>query len=202
MYPACMGMKETPKTAGLALGARQRILETAYELFSRNGLRAVGIERIIDESAVAKKTLYRHFPSKADLIVAFLEMRGQRWTRDWLLAEIQQLAPTPRGQLLAVFDAFDEWFHRADYETCALINSLLEVRDKADPVHQQAARQLELVRKILQDLAQQAGLEDSEQISRQIHILMMGSIVAAARGDLDAAQRAREVAELLLENAH
>ena len=202
MYPACMGMEETPRTARLAIGARQRILETAYELFSRNGLRAVGIERIIDESAVAKKTLYRHFPSKVDLILAFLEMRGQRWTRDWLLAEIQQLAPTPRGQLLAVFDAFDEWFHRADYETCALINSLLEVRDKADPVHQQAARQLELVRKILQDLAQQAGLGDPEQVSRQIHILMMGSIVAAARGDLDAAQRAREVAELLLENAH
>ena len=51
----------------LAIGARQRILETAYELFSRNGLRAVGIERSIDESAVAKKTLYRHFPSKVDL---------------------------------------------------------------------------------------------------------------------------------------
>jgi AcrR family transcriptional regulator len=179
-----MGIEETPRTAQLAMGARQRILDTAYELFSHNGLRAVGIERIIDESAVAKKTLYRHFPSKVDLILAFLEMRGQRWTRDWLLAEIQQLAATPRGQLLAVFDAFDEWFHRADYESCALICTLLEVRDKANPVHQQASRQLELVRKILQELAQQADLGDPEQVSRQIHILMMGAIVAATRGDL------------------
>jgi AcrR family transcriptional regulator len=194
-----MGMKETPRAAPLAMGAHQRILDAAYELFSRNGLRVVGIERIIDESAVSKKTFYRYFPSKADLILAFLETRGQRWTRDWLLAEIQQLAASPRDQLLAVFDAFDEWFHRADYESCALICTLLEVRDKADPVHQQAARQLDLVTKILQDLAQQAGVAGPEHVAHQIHILMMGAIVSATRGDLDAARRARELAQLLLE---
>ena len=71
-------------TAERATSACTRILDTAYELFSHNGLRAVGIERIIDESGVAKKTLNRHFPSKVDLILAFLDARGQHWTRDWL----------------------------------------------------------------------------------------------------------------------
>ena len=92
-----MGPQETPTTTGeLAPSARTRILDTAYELFSHNGLRAVGIERIIDESGVAKKTLYRHFPSKVDLILAFLDAREQRWTRDWLLAlaaEAEHAAP-------------------------------------------------------------------------------------------------------------
>ena len=190
-----------PTTATPADSARARILNTAYELFSHYGLRAVGIERIIEESQVAKKTFYRHFPSKVDLILAFLEMRGQRWTHDWLLTEIQQRATTPREQLLAPFDVFDEWFRSDDYESCALICVMLEVRDKADPVRQEAVRQIELVREILHEIAQQAGLEDPEQISRQIQTLMMGAIVSATRGDLGAAKRARELAQLLLQNA-
>ena len=198
-----MGPQQTTATttAEPATSARARILDTAYDLFSHNGLRAVGIERIIDESGVAKKTLYRHFPSKVDLILAFLDAREQRWTRDWLLAEVRQLAATPREQLLAVFDVFDEWFHSADYESCAFICSLLEVRDKTDPVHQAAVHQLEVIIEIVQDLARQAGLADPEHAGHQIQILMMGAIVSATRGDLDAAKRARELAELLLGHA-
>jgi AcrR family transcriptional regulator len=197
-----MSPQQTPSTtAGPATSARARILDTAYELFSHNGLRAVGIERIIDESGVAKKTLYRHFPSKADLILAFLDAREQRWTRGWLLAEVGRLAATPREQLLAVFDAFDEWFHSADYESCAFICSLLEVRDKTDPVHRTAVHQLAVITEIVQDLARRAGLADPVNAGYQIQILMMGAIVSATRGDLDAARRARELAELLLQHA-
>ena len=63
---------------------RERILETAYDLFSRQGTRAVGVDTIIAGSGVAKMTLYRNFASKDDLIVAFLERREERWTRAWL----------------------------------------------------------------------------------------------------------------------
>ena len=194
-------LSATPKAELAELPARERIVETAYELFSHYGVRAVGVDRIVAESGVAKMTFYRYFPSKADLVLAFLDIRGQRWARDWLLAEIHKLGGTPRDQLLALFDALDEWFRSDDYESCALIATLLEVRDKDDPVHQEAAYQLEAVRELVQDHAQQAGCRDPESVSYQLQILMMGSIVSACRGDLDAARRARKLAELLLDNA-
>jgi AcrR family transcriptional regulator len=191
--------KGTP-TARAALPARERILDAAYELFSHNSLRAVGIDRIIEESGVAKKTFYNHFPSKADLILAFLDVREQRWTRDWLLAEMQVLASTPHDRILAIFDAFNEWFNSKDYETCAFICTLLEMRGSADPIHQAAVHQLEVIRQLVREQAQQAGARDPEAIAYQLQILMMGAIVSAARRDLAAGQRARELAELLLDS--
>jgi AcrR family transcriptional regulator len=196
-----MALEETPRTAPAALPARERILETAYELFSRDGVRAVGVDRLIDEAGVAKKTFYRHFPSKADLIVAFLDVRRLRWTCDWLQGEMQALGATPRQRLLAIFDAFDEWFHRDDFESCSFIRTLFEVPDPADRIHQEATSQLEFVRKMVEDQASRAAFRDQQAVAYQIHLLMMGAIVSATRGDLDAAQRGRELANWLLENA-
>lgn len=180
--------------------ARQRILEAAYDLFSRHGLRAVGVDRIIDESGVARKTFYRHFPSKTDLVLAFLGLRGQRWTHDWLEAEINRRGKTPRERLLAVFDVLDEWFHREDFESCALIATLFEVRDPTEPVHQEAVRQLEKVRQVLLDVARTSSARDPESAADHVQILAMGAIVSATRRDLDAACRAREITELLLDH--
>lgn len=78
---------------GKQLGARERILETAYVLFAHR----VGIDEVIDRSRVAKATLYRHFPSKDDLVVAFLELREQRWTLEWIEAEAQTTRLQARG---------------------------------------------------------------------------------------------------------
>jgi AcrR family transcriptional regulator len=184
-----------------ALPARERILETAYELFSRHGVRAVGVDRIIDESGVAKKTLYRHFPAKADLIVAFLDLRRQRWTYEWLREELRAGGRTPRRQLLAVFSALDTWFHMDEFESCSFVRTLLEIPDAGDRVHTEAADQLEVVREVLREPAEQAGLRDPEAIAYQLQTLMLGAIVSATRGDLLAARRARELVELLLVKA-
>ena len=106
--------------------ARQRILNSAYELFSRRGIRDVGIDEVIDRANVAKATLYRHFRSKDDLVLAFLEQREQLWTREWVEAEARQRGKTPEEQLLAIFDLFHEWFQRDDFEGCSFVNLLLE----------------------------------------------------------------------------
>ena len=89
---------------------RERVLATAYELFSKHGTRAVGVDRIIAESGVAKMTLYRNFASKDELILAFLERREELWTRAWLQADVERRAATPGARLLAIFDTFGEWF--------------------------------------------------------------------------------------------
>jgi AcrR family transcriptional regulator len=177
---------------------RERVLETAYELFSRHGTRAVGVDRIIAESGVAKMTLYRNFASKDELILAFLARREERWTREWLQATVEHRAEAPAQRLLAIFDTFAEWFARDDFEGCAFINVMLEIDDPGSPVRQESVRQLSEIRGFIGGLARDAGVDDVDGFARQWHILMKGCIVAAAEGDRLAAARARELGTLLL----
>lgn len=183
---------------GPPTNARERILETAYALFSRSGIRAVGVDTVVAESGVAKMTLYRHFPSKDDLVLAFLERREELWTRGWVEAETGRRASSPGERLLAIFDIFDEWFHRDDFEGCSFINVLLEMDDREHVIHTAAARHLANIRAFVRGLAKEAGVRDPETFARQWHTLMKGSIVAAGEGDKDAARAAKEVAKLLL----
>jgi AcrR family transcriptional regulator len=178
--------------------ARERILDTAYELFSRRGVRDVGIDEVIERAGVAKATLYRHFPSKDDLVIAFLERREQRWTLAWVEAEARRRGTTPEEQLLAIFELFDEWFHRDDFEACSFINVLLEM-GPAHPAGQASLRHLASIRSVVARLAEEAALRDPESFARSWHILMKGSIVSAAEGDAEAAKRARSMASLLIE---
>jgi AcrR family transcriptional regulator len=179
-------------------GARARILDTAYDLFSHHGIGSVGIDRIIAEASIAKATLYRHFASKEELVLAFLELRERRWTREWLEAEAERIAPTPQERVLAVFDALDEWFHSADFEGCSFIKTLLEIDEPDSPIHRAAAHHLGEIRGRLQVYAQEAGAREPEEMAYQLQVLMMGAIVSAGRGDLDAARRARMFVERLL----
>jgi AcrR family transcriptional regulator len=179
--------------------ARERILESAYDLFSRRGVRAVGVEEVIERAAVAKATLYRHFPSKESLVLAFLRRREEFWTHGWVEAEARRRGATADERLLAIFDLFDEWFHRDDFEGCAFINVLLETANLDHPVGRASADHLENIRGVLRTLAGEAGLRDPNEFAKSFHILMKGSIVQAAEGDLEAALRAREMARDLIE---
>jgi AcrR family transcriptional regulator len=185
----------SPETAS----GRESVLKTAYELFSRHGTRAVGVDRIIEESGVAKMTLYRNFASKDDLILAFLERREAQWTRAWLQSEVQARADTPGGRLLATFDTLGEWFCKEGFEGCSFINVMLEVTEPGHPVRAAAVTHLAAIRAFLAGLAEEAGVADPDAFARQWHILMKGSLVAAGEGDVHAAARARELGELLLE---
>lgn len=178
---------------------RERVSRAAYELFSREGVRAVGVDAITARAGTAKMTLYRNFPSKDDLILEFLRRREQLWTRDWLEAESQRRSDAPREQLLAIFDVFGEWFSRPDFEGCAFLTTLIEVGDGGHPVHQAAVRHLANIRGYISKLAAAAGIADVDSFARKWHILMKGAIMAAHEGDTQAAARAREIGVLLLE---
>ena len=178
--------------------ARERILEAAYQLFARRGIRYVGVDEVIDRAGVAKATLYRHFSSKDDLVIAFLELREERWTMDWVEAEARQRGTTPEERLLAIFALFDDWFHRRDFEACSFINVLLEM-GSAHPTGKASVRHLANIRTVVRRLAEEAALRDPEPFARSWHILMKGSIVSAAEGDAEAAQRAGSMARLLIE---
>jgi AcrR family transcriptional regulator len=182
-----------------APSARERVLNAAYELFSRRGIHAVGIDEVIDRAAVAKATLYRHFATKNDLVLAVLQRREEIWTHGLIEAQSEQRGTTPEEQLLAIFDVMHDWFQLRDgYEGCSFINVLLELG--ADhPAGQASIAHIDHVRDIVRRRALAAGLTDVEDFASSWHILMKGAIVLAAVGDLNAAQRAQKMALVLIE---
>jgi AcrR family transcriptional regulator len=191
-------MLETRQPAETEHSARERILDASYELFSQRGIRAVGVNEVMERAGVATATLYRHFPSKDRLVLAFLEMREQRWTHDLVEAEAQRRGSDPVERLLAIFDVFDEWFHRDDFEACSFINVLLEMGPQ-HPAGDASVEYLDHIRSIVRRFADEAGLRDTESFARSWHILMTGSIVSAAEGDLEAARRGQAMARLLID---
>ena len=181
-------------------GARERILATAYTLFCEHGIRAVGVDTIIERSNVAKMTLYRHFHSKDDLVLAVRDRRERLWTREWLEQTVMRRPDIPDDRLLAIFDVFDGWFRRRSFEGCLFVNALLEIEDPKNPLHRACRAQRANIRRFVETLASDAHIAEPEQFSRQWHILMKGSIIAAGEGDHEAALRAKEVGRLLLAN--
>ena len=178
---------------------RERILCSAYELFSKHGVRAVGVDDVIVRADVAKATLYRHFPSKDALVLAFLERREEVWTRGWIEAEVRRRAASAREQLLAIFDLFDEWFRRDDFEGCSFVNILLESPNRDGPIARACVTHLRQIRELLGGLAVDAGLRDVDNFAHAFHLLMKGAIAHAEEGDADAARRAQSMARDLID---
>ena len=178
--------------------ARERILETAYALFSHRGVRDVGIGEVIDKASVAKATLYRHFPSKDDLVLAFLELREKRWTRETLEAGCRRREADAERRVLAVFDVLDEWFRSDDYESCSFVGVLLELGTE-HPAGRAARRHLDKVRDVIRELAAEAGLRDTDAFAAACQLLVNGAIVSAAAGNAHAARPAKELARSLIE---
>ena len=194
-----MEISDVTQIGPTLLTARERILTTAYRLFTRRGIRAVGNDEVIAVSGVAKATLYRHFPSKNDLVLAVLQRREELWTLGLVEQQSRLRGETPEEQLLAIFDVFHDWFQkREDFDGCSFINVLIEL-GAAHPAGQASIQYLDNIRTIVRERAEAAGLVDVDNFARSWHILMKGSIIAAAEGDLQAARRAQAMGRALIE---
>ncbi len=119
------------------------------------------------------------------------------WTRDWLQTEITRRGKTADEQLRAIFDVLDDWFHQEPFEGCLFINTLTESHHQPAPVRDAAVAALAEIRAVVAEVAAAAGVRDPADFARRLQMLMSGSITAALQGDIDAAKRARSVAELL-----
>jgi AcrR family transcriptional regulator len=189
------------KGASTLADARERTLLTAYELFRSHGVTAVGVDRIVADASVAKTTLYRHFRSKEDLVLAVLDRHQQVWTQGWLERVSLEGGETPEAQLLAIFDAFDEWFRQDTYRGCLFTNVSIEARAESGALGATAAARLSDVRQFVASLAEAAGVADPAEFAIRVQMLMLGAIIQALNGNLEAARSAREIAMLLLEHA-
>lgn len=165
-----------PPTLSPAL--RQKILAVAGDLFFRHGYRAVGVDTIVAAAGVAKMTLYRHFPSKDDLIVAYLEqVHGLMLA--WLAAAIQPHAGQPRAQLLAIFTALDTLVASPQCFGCAFLMAAAEFPDLDSPGHRVALAHKQAVRDQFRDLARQAGARQPDVLAGQLLLLMDGAFAEA-----------------------
>lgn len=191
-------MTETRPAAGNdALPARQRILETALRLFYAEGVRAIGIDRIIAESSVAKMSFYRHFPSKADLVCAFLEERHRRWNA-WFDASVERHAKRRRSGLVAVADALAEWFAEPTFRGCAFINAATEMTDHAAREHRISLAHKQDLLDRFTSLAARDRLARPAEVGRLALLIVDGAIVRAQMtGDSAPAADARKLLEAL-----
>ncbi len=177
---------------------RNHLIEVAYGLFVRNGIRGVGVDTILAKSGNAKATLYKHFKSKTDLTIAALDLRETLWTCRWLEAEIQRRGRTPIERLPLIFDIFDDWFRRSDFEGCFFINVLLEF-PRGGREHRAAATHLLKIREIVRKLARDADLARPNRFAQIWNMLMQGSIVSAGEGNRDAARDAKAAGRFVLD---
>lgn len=164
-------------TAKEGSSPRDRLLETAGALFQRYGFQAVGIDRILAESGVAKMTMYRYFASKDELIAACLEQAdAQFWS--WANAAIER--PTTAGEkLVALFEAAGELASSPECLGCVFQGAAMAFPDAEHPNHQIAIRHKLAVRERLIDLARQAKLSRPEALGAQLALLLDGVWVAA-----------------------
>jgi AcrR family transcriptional regulator len=181
--------------------ARDRILDTATALFYRHGINNVGIDMVIARSGVAKMTLYRHFPSKDELILAFLDKINADWSA-WLHGRIAASRLRGRQRPLAVFDALEEWFGSPEFRGCPFIGTAAEFRDPTHPVHRSAWKFKQRLRDSIRDLLREAGVANALPLADQLLLLADGAIVRAAMENRpDAARAARRAAAVLLQSA-
>ena len=159
------------------LPARDRILETAQRLFYRDGFRAVGIDTIIAEAGVAKMTLYRHFASKDDLIVAYLEESNRQFW-EWLNSATDNLKD-PLERLMAIFEEVERVSTSPQCLGCAFQGTAAEFPDRDHRGHQVALAHKQAALDRFADLARQGGLDDPEHLADQLLLLMDGAWLAA-----------------------
>jgi AcrR family transcriptional regulator len=180
---------------------RDELVDRALELFYRHGFHATGIDRVLAEAGVAKMTLYKHFRSKDELILAALRRRDERF-RTWFMREVERRGRSARERLLVVFDILQAWFQSREFRGCMFVHAAAEFHDLDDPIHAAASEHKRLIRDFLGQLAREAGAADPGRLAGALNLLFEGAIaVAHVAGDDRAASDARRTAEVLIEGA-
>jgi len=181
---------------------RDELVQKALKVFYRNGFHATGMDMLVTETSISKTSMYKHFRTKEDLILAVLRLRDEKF-RNWLFRRMEELGGTPGEQLIAMFDALGEWFSGKDYSGCMFINASAEYARPDDPIHMVAGEHKKLILKFLRELTVAAGATEPEKLADGLMFLMEGAIVMSyVAGDKDAAARAKKAAKMLLQQSH
>jgi AcrR family transcriptional regulator len=172
---------------------QQRILETADRLFYRDGIRAVGVDTVAAEIGISKRTLYNYYPSKDDLIAAYLRRR---------LTPLEITDAPPQEQILQFFNRLERSFADKGFRGCPFVNAVTELAEVSQEVNELAIAFKESRRKWFRELLDKLGVENADLLATQLALLLDGAIAAAlVRRDPKVAQAAKAAAEALLNAA-
>jgi len=182
------------------IAPKNQVFQTASRLFYQNGYRAVGVDTIASESGIGKMTLYRHYPSKDELIVAYLKDSNEIFWHNFEL--LTKEIPTARGRLLAFFQALQDYVSTPVCYGCPFLNVATEYPDPDYPGHQVAIAHKQSVRAKFRELAMEAGARRPEVLADQLFLLMDGAYMAARMfGTQNPAAHLAEGAQVLIDNA-
>ena len=181
---------------------RDHLIDTAVDLFNSNGFHATGIDTILERAGVARMTLYNHFESKDQLILAALQRRDERF-RAWFVEEVAQASDKPREQLVVLFDVLRRWISGdapgPTFCGCTFINAAAEFGDPANPVHRAARTHKHKLRAIIAGIAEAAGARNPDSIAARLHLLIEGAIVTAqVTGEIGAVDHAKDIARMVI----
>jgi len=178
---------------------RDELVQKALRAFYQHGFHATGMDTLVAETGISKTSMYKHFRTKEELILAALRLRDENF-RHWLYRRMEALGETPRQQLLAMFDALEEWFGETGYKGCMFIKASSEYQEASHPIHQQSAEHKRLLEQHITELATRAEFADPAVLARQLLLLKEGAIITAHLGHTEnPARDARAVAEQLLD---
>lgn len=128
-------MNNAVKNGSKAISAREKTLTTAHALFYLYGIRATGIDKIIEQAGVTKVTFYRHFPSKNQLILAYLDYRHTLWMT-WFSDTLQLQSEAGQAPATALVATMRQWWQQPDFRGCAFLNATAEIGDALPEVEQ------------------------------------------------------------------
>ncbi len=180
---------------------REHLINVAAELFNRQGYHAVGIDQIIAQAGIAKTTLYRHFESKDELIVAVLR-RVDKQAREEMRQAVDAMARDPQQKLLACFDFLEAWFKDKTFYGCPFMSAAGEYSTRTSPVFQEVMLHKRLVIAYFEELARAAGFNEPTRLAEAINLLFEGATaVTQISGDPSTARKAKAIAARLVEDA-
>jgi AcrR family transcriptional regulator len=176
---------------------RQRLLETAEDLIYSNGINAMGMDLLVKTSGVARKSIYKYFGTKDELVAEVLKQRDERWM-NWFRTEVEKAA-TPEARLLEIFSVLKGWFLSPGFRGCAFINTAGETGDPLDPVRLVAKGHKEKLLEFVLQICHEYGADDPDALARRLLVLIDGAItVAHVLGDANSADDAQAVTRTLL----
>lgn len=177
---------------------KDKVFQTAARLFYQNGYRAVGVDTIAAESGIGKMTLYRHYPSKDDLIVAYLKDSDTTFWNGF--EQLTKDAATPREKLLAFFESLQEYVTTPACYGCPFLNVATEYPETDYPSHQVAIEHKQSVRARFRQLAKEAGAKKPDILADQLFLLMDGAYMASRMfGAKNPAAHLAEAAQVLID---
>ena len=180
---------------------RDELVRKSLDVFYRDGFNVTGMDKLVAETGISKTSMYKHFRTKDEIILAVLRLRDELF-RNWFCRRVEEIAVAPQERLLAIFDVLLEWFESEEFKGCMFIKAVSEFQDPEDPIHIQSATHKQMLLEFVEAIAAQANVTNPSTLARQLMVLKEGAIIVAVmQGNADAANVAKGAAKILIDNA-